>query len=228
MWAGIKCPKCGRKIKPTQEVCKCKLPHAEAPQYYGEQLLNLAYQATSIVGKRKKTTVKHLQKKLKIRKKKASQLTGILTQEGVFEVNGLKGPLLKFLGNGMSVAFLVVTWSQLYAVNVYGIVEILGIVSTGFSVALILGVMLQLRIQGKLKKNKAKIEAPSPSLEELIPKASDPPDSDDVFGSAETPPDLEPLGRVPGVPMPEGSTDPFPSDSPSDKKRKKEDDVVDG
>ena len=157
----------------------------------GEQLLNLVYKATSIVGKKKKISVKEMKKKLKLSKKKVGQLAGLLTEEGVFEVRGLKGPLLKFLGNGISVAFLVVTWSQLYAVNAYGLTEILSLVSTGFSVALLFGVVLQVRISGKLKKNKAKIEAsgslrsppsppsaPSPSLKEPIPKASDSPDSD--------------------------------------------------
>ena len=241
MWAGIKCPKCGRNLKPAQEVCKCKLPVAEAPQYYGEQLLNLAYKATSIVGKKKKISVKDMKKKLKLSKKKVGQLAGLLTEEGVFEVRGLKGPLLKFLGNGISVAFLVVTWSQLYAVNAYGLIEILSLVSTGFSVALLFGVVLQVRISGKLKKNKAKIEAsgslrsppsppsaPSPSLKEPIPKASDSPDSDGSLLLGDCLPNVGPMGRSNGIPVPEDSScDPFSSDSSSVKKEKKEDEMVD-
>ncbi|MHA1713320.1 MAG: hypothetical protein ACTSW4_04695 [Candidatus Ranarchaeia archaeon] len=153
-WPGTRCPRCKRKWKKEREKCKCGLTVSDARRYYGDQIVELSHRAVALAGRTKGITVKKLQKKLKISKKKAQLLSGLLMAEEIFEVKGLKGPVIKLVGNGMSVAFLFVTWSQLFSIQAYGLVEILTLVSGGLSVALILSLALQIRTQRKLARER--------------------------------------------------------------------------
>jgi hypothetical protein len=232
-WPATQCPNCYRKLKSAENCSKCNLSRTQMATQYGDRMVDLSRRSIAIVSKNQKTTVNQLRKKLKIGKKTASRLAGLLTEEGIFEMVGLKGPILKLLGNGMSLSFLMITWNQLYGNGAYGLVEIVGLVSAGFSVALVLGVLLHLRSNSKLKKAQSAIleqQSLGPSEEPMMEEDNqfrDPPEPEEPAmeeGEIEEPPEIEVPPEEPesvdemddGIDLPTEDKDLEPVDSEGD------------
>ncbi|MHA1762300.1 MAG: hypothetical protein ACTSYC_00870 [Promethearchaeota archaeon] len=173
IWDMKKCPVCGAKWSKKKESCKnkeCNIDLDTALNTWVENIwpFFLALANLTLI---KKKRLKKLRKKVKVNKKKLSkktvrQLTAVLVQAQLIDVDWKSiVPVGKLVRSGLFIGVSVFLWLFLYGVMRISPQNLILSLSISIMVPLIIGLILRNRINKKQKQLTASIEAPESEIE---------------------------------------------------------------
>ncbi len=147
-WPMDKCPQCKRNWHKQTNTCKkCKIDEEHARAAYAEYLLTKVPRAIRALGKKKSLSVQKLAKKTKSTPYNAGVMGAAMVDIGLTEITKIETPIRGFVMNIAGLAFLVLTWQQLFGAAASHWQTTLTVVGGALSFAVIIALYFARRSQ---------------------------------------------------------------------------------
>ncbi|MFO7836730.1 MAG: hypothetical protein R6V83_08750 [Candidatus Thorarchaeota archaeon] len=174
-WPMRKCPYCLKDWDEKRDSCKkCNMSKAQARMKYADVLVDKVEPSLKVLDKHKSVSVRKLAKKTDSNNYNAGVVAAALVDTEVTEIEKIETPLRSFVMNLAGIAFLFLTWQQLFGSSASDWQTALTLIGAALSVGVVIALYVKRRTQiEELQEKGSDAEAllPSTGTEEGMEEA---------------------------------------------------------
>jgi hypothetical protein len=147
-WPMNKCPNCLKDWDEKRDCCKkCDISKEEAKLKYADVLVDKVEPALKVLDKHKSVSVRKLAKKTDSNNYNAGVVAAALVDTEVTEIEKIETPLRSFVMNLAGIAFLFLTWQQLFGSSASDWQTALTLVGAALSVGVVIALYVRRKTQ---------------------------------------------------------------------------------
>lgn len=147
-WPMNKCPNCLKDWDEKRDCCKkCEISKEEAKLKYADVLVDKVEPALKVLDKHKSVSVRKLAKKTDSNNYNAGVVAAAFVDTEVTEIEKIETPLRSFVMNLAGIAFLFLTWQQLFGSSASDWQTALTLVGAALSVGVVIALYVRRKTQ---------------------------------------------------------------------------------